>query len=82
MRYWYSDHPYRWRTWIRAHLPWVLIGLGVADKGEDCEVVGGSHRWYKKDDDHSACYHCKVVRRDQLLLHDFEDESHHFNRER
>jgi hypothetical protein len=38
---WERHHPFRWRTWIRAHLPWFLIDLGVSGKGRDCEAVGG-----------------------------------------
>jgi len=60
--YWDAEHPYRWRTWIRTKLPFFLINLGIADKGEDCEKVGGSHWWYNKDGVFSACYHCKVER--------------------
>jgi hypothetical protein len=58
--------PYRWRTTIRQHLPWFLIELGVAKKGKDCESLGGSHEWYKSDDETSACYHCAVVKPGQL----------------
>lgn len=58
--------PYRWRTEVRKHLPWFLINLGVADKGQDCEAAGGNHSWYNMDGKHSACYHCKVVRAGQL----------------
>lgn len=32
--------PYRWRTAARRRLPWFLIDLGVANKGEDCEKAG------------------------------------------
>jgi len=58
--------PYRWRTAVRRHLPWFLIDLGFADKGPDCERVGGTHAWYNHDDANSACYHCKVVRPGRL----------------
>lgn len=54
-------HPYAWRTWLRTHLPWFLINLGVADKGKDCEGVGAQHHWYNQDGQKSACYHCHVV---------------------
>jgi len=30
---WDAGHPYRYRVWVRRHLPWWLINLGVADKG-------------------------------------------------
>jgi hypothetical protein len=66
MSYWDSGHPFRWRTWLRAHLPWFLINVGIADKGQDCEGVGGEHWWYNKDGEHSACYHCKVEREGRL----------------
>ena len=59
---WEDEHPYRWRTWIRAHLPWFLIDLGIARKGHDCEAVGGWHHRYNVDDSSSGCYHCEVVR--------------------
>jgi hypothetical protein len=64
--YWDPGHPYRWRTWLRTKLPWILINIGLIKKGEDCEKVGGKHWWYKQNREHSACYHCKVVRRGQL----------------
>jgi hypothetical protein len=59
-------HPYRWRTWLRGHLPWLVINAGVASKGEDCEKVGGGHLWYNHDDRQSGCYHCKVIRPGRL----------------
>jgi hypothetical protein len=64
--YWDAGHPYRWRTWIRVHLPWFLIDLGLAAKGDDCERAGGDHWWYNKDGVSSGCMHCKVVRSGQL----------------
>jgi hypothetical protein len=63
---WEKDHPFRWRTWIRTHLPWFLVDLGVAGKGRDCEAVGGWHHWYNIDHESSGCYHCEVVRPGQL----------------
>lgn len=63
---WDPDHPYRWRTWLRSHLPWAPINLGAASKGEDCERVGGYHHWYNKDGMSSGCYHCEIVREGQL----------------
>ncbi len=65
-KYWDKGHPYAWRRWLRVRLPWFLIDLGFAGKGEDCEQIGGWHRWYNQDDENSACYHCKVVRPGQL----------------
>jgi hypothetical protein len=67
---WEDKHPYRWRTWIRAHLPWLLIDLGIAAKGHDCEAVGGWHHWYNIDDSSSGCYHCQVVRPGRLSSDD------------
>ena len=64
--YWDRGHPYRFRTWFRSHLPWWLIKLGLVDKGEDCEAVGASHWWYKRDQRSSGCYHCRVTRSGQL----------------
>lgn len=63
---WDPGHPYRWRTWIRPHLPWLLINLGFAAKGRDCEAVGGTHWWYNRDNVSSGCYHCGVVRSGRL----------------
>ena len=68
---WEDKHPYRWRTWIRTHLPWFLIDFGIARKGHDCEAVGGWHHWYNVDDSSSGCYHCEVVRPGRL----WNDES-------
>lgn len=59
-------HPYGWRTQMRTWLPWFLIDLGVADKGEDCEKVNATHRWYNIDNKFSGCYHCKVEREGKL----------------
>lgn len=39
--------PYRFRTWLRSRSPWVLIDLGVFDKGADCEAAGGDHECIK-----------------------------------
>ena len=47
-------------------MPWFLIDLGVADKGQDCEAAGGWHEWYNLDGENSGCYHCKVVRPGRL----------------
>ncbi len=59
--HWNPNHPYRWRTWLRTHLPWFLIDLGLAKKAADCEKAGAEHWWYNKDADHRACYHCRVI---------------------
>lgn len=54
--------PYRLRTLIRIFLPYFLIDLGLASKGEDCEKAKGHHEWYNIDDEHIGCYHCEVTR--------------------
>jgi hypothetical protein len=56
--------PYRWRTYLRSKLPWVLNG--VFHKGKDCEVAGGLHHWYNINNVESGCYHCYVTREGQL----------------
>jgi len=61
-----ARHPYAWRTWLRGHLPWFLINMGVAAKGKDCEIVGAEHHYYNRDHVSSACYHCEVVRPGRL----------------
>ncbi len=66
MEHFDPGHPYRWRTWLRCHLPWFLINLGIAAKAQDCESVGAQHWWYKSGNENSACYHCEVVRPGQL----------------
>ena len=62
----YSGGPYRKKTWLRTYLPWFLINLGLAKKGNDCESKGGSHEWYNIDNQISGCYHCNVVRTGKL----------------
>lgn len=61
-----KGHPYALRTRIRTFLPWFLINLGIANKGEDCEKVGASHCWYNIDNENSGCYYCKVIKKGQL----------------
>ena len=61
-----SGHPYALRTWLRSHLPWFVINLGIAAKAEDCERVGGRHYWYNIDDKNSGCYHCRDTKSGQL----------------
>lgn len=51
---------------LRRHLPWFLLDMGIAEKGKDCEAVGGQHEWYNKNDVSSACYHCQVVKSGRL----------------
>ena len=62
--YWDPGHPYRFRTWLRTHLPGQLSGL--FGKGDDCAAAGGWHRWYKQDSATSGCYHCNIVVTGQL----------------
>ena len=46
---------YRWRTWLRGHLPAFMSPL--VPKGQhDC----GAHEWYRADADTWRCYHCEV----------------------
>ncbi|GAB4161534.1 MAG: hypothetical protein Tsb0033_19150 [Winogradskyella sp.] len=56
-----KKHPYRFRFWLRARLPWFLIDFGVADKGKDCELVNAEHSWYNIDNKTSGCYYCKKI---------------------
>jgi hypothetical protein len=58
--------PFRWRTALRRHLPYWVLDLGLAGKGEDCEAAGGAHEWYNRDGNTSGCYHCQVIRDGQL----------------
>ena len=44
----------------------LMIDLGLAAKGDDCEAHGGHHEWYNAGDAMSACYHCKIERPGQL----------------
>jgi hypothetical protein len=49
---------YRWRTWLRPHLPYALLWL--APKGrKDC----GDHEFYNADDVRDECYHCRAGER-------------------
>ena len=61
-----SRAPYRRRTWLRQRLPFWLINLGFAAKGQDCEAAGGKHEWYNREGVNSGCYHCTKVVRGQL----------------
>ena len=56
----FSRQPYRRRTWLRQHLPFWLIDLGLAGKGSDCEAEAGNHEWYNGGNG-SSCYHCRVT---------------------
>ena len=62
----YSGGPYRFRTWLRGYLPWMLLDWGIAAKGSDCEQAGGSHEWYNINGKESGCYHCQVICEGQL----------------
>jgi len=74
MDYVYPDHlvqervarrrpRYRWRTWIRGHVPWAMVDW--FPKGlKDC----GRHRWHAWDDDTDRCYHCEVGVRSRQLF--------------
>ena len=59
-------HPYELRLLIREKLPWFLINLGIAGKGEDCEKVKAEHEWYNQGGNISACYYCKVEKEGSL----------------
>ena len=49
---------YRWRTWLRGHLPWALVDL--FPKGtKDC----GDHEWFRFDEATDRCYHCEMGER-------------------
>jgi hypothetical protein len=60
----YLTQPFRRRTRMRERLP--FFALWLAPKGEDCVANGGRHQWYNQDGNHSACYHCRVVKEGQL----------------
>lgn len=67
----FSREPYRRRTWIRMRLPWWMIRLGIADKGEDCEKAGSYNVWFSNqrdatDPEESRCIHCHVVKPGRL----------------
>ena len=49
---------YRWRTWLREHLPWRLARLFPAGS-RDC----GDHEWFRADEETDWCYHCEVGER-------------------
>jgi hypothetical protein len=61
-----KKHPYEGRLRLRRRLPWFLIDLGIANKGEDCETVEAQRRWYNHDDKTSGCYYCKIIRPGRL----------------
>ena len=49
---------YRWRTWLRGHLPWALVDL-FPKGAKDC----GDHEWFRLNDETDLCYHCEVGER-------------------
>lgn len=54
---------YRWRTWIRGRVPWVIVDW--FPKGlEDC----GQHEWSAYDAETDRCYHCEVGVRPRQLF--------------
>jgi hypothetical protein len=60
---------YRWRTWMRGHVPWALVDL--FPKGfKDC----GQHEWSRYDEETDRCYHCEVGVRPHQPLHVSIDE--------
>jgi len=54
---------YRWRTWIRGHVPWAMVDW-FPQGLKDC----GQHRWHAYDDDTDRCYHCVVGVRPRQLF--------------
>jgi hypothetical protein len=49
---------FRWRTRLRAALPWRPPLYLLVPKGRDC----GNHEWYNADRRVEHCYHCKAER--------------------
>lgn len=49
---------YRWRTWIRGHVPWALVSL-FPRGSKDC----GEHEWFRVAADTDWCLHCEVGER-------------------
>lgn len=62
-----NKHPYQNRKWWRERLPWFLIDLGIAQKGENCEIVNANHHWYNMNGKQSGCYYCKVIKDDTTV---------------
>lgn len=62
----YWGGPFRFRTFLRSHLPWFIIKTGILDGGDDCEAKGGTHEWYNVDNVKSACYHCSIEKTGKL----------------
>lgn len=49
---------YRWRAWMRSHMPWILVGLFPKGR-KDC----GQHHWYNLDYVVDRCSYCQVGER-------------------
>lgn len=60
-----KQHPYYRKLWWRINLPWFLIDMGFAEKGENCEKVSAVHYWYKIDKKTSGCYFCNIIRNEK-----------------
>jgi hypothetical protein len=45
---------YRWRTWLRRHLPRPLCWAFPKGR-KDC----GAHEWHRAHDLYDLCYHCE-----------------------
>ena len=46
--------------------PNEYLHLHYPPEPADCEAIGREHRWYNKDNEKSACYHCSVITRGRL----------------
>ncbi len=57
-----KHHPYYRKLWWRTKLSWLLIDMGLANKGVDCEKVNAEHHWYNIDNKQSGCYYCKIIK--------------------
>lgn len=63
-----NRHPYEFRKKVRSILPWFLIDMGIASKGENCENVNAEHSYYNIDGKTNGCYYCeKEFQRDPKL---------------
>jgi hypothetical protein len=54
---------YRWRTWMRGHVPWALVDF-FPQGLKDC----GQHEWHAYDKATDRCYHCVVGVRPRRLF--------------
>ena len=63
-----NRHPYEFRKKLRSILPWFLIDMGIASKGENCENVNAEHSFYNINGKSNGCYYCeKEFQRDPKL---------------